>query len=120
MELDRTALAVVRRNAATVGAAGVVVRGGDAWRLPRRSDVVDLPEPADLVLLDPPYREADARIDGLLAHLVDGGWLAPAALAVVERPARGQQFDWPRGWEPVMDRRYANTHMHVGRLVASA
>lgn len=119
MERDRRALASLRANAATVDAQGVVVRAGDAWRLPPRRAMPEIGAPAGLVLLDPPYREPDQRVADLLATLHRGDWLAVEALAVVERSAPGSDFRWPDGWEAVADRRYGATRICTGRLVAS-
>lgn len=43
--------------------------------------------PCSLIFLDPPYGEA-ALPAGALAALAAAGWIAPAALVVVETPAR--------------------------------
>ena len=51
----------------------------DAMRLPMRS-------PVDLVFLDPPYTEGLVR--PALDAMLESGWLAPEALAVVEVGAR--------------------------------
>ena len=55
----------------------------DATRLGARTATDGAP--FDLVFLDPPYARRLAEIT--LAALADGGWLAPGALAIVERGA---------------------------------
>jgi 16S rRNA (guanine966-N2)-methyltransferase len=57
--------------------------------------------PSDLAFLDPPY---GARlVEPALAALVSGGWLAPHALAVVERGA-GEPAPAAAGFEIVDNR----------------
>ncbi|MDQ1247447.1 MAG: rRNA (guanine966-N2)-methyltransferase [Actinomycetota bacterium] len=119
VEQDRRALTTLRANAAVVDVTGVTVRPADAWRMGPREEVGGLTEPAGLVLLDPPYREPNDRLGGLLVQLGTKGWLTPTAWALAERPAHSAQFRWPEGWDQVMDRRYGATRIHVGRLVAS-
>jgi 16S rRNA (guanine966-N2)-methyltransferase len=76
---------VIRRDAASLGA-----------RPPH--------EPAyGLAFLDPPY--GSGLGERALAALADGGWLAPGALAVLERGADETQID-PPGYRRVDERRY--------------
>ena len=64
----------------------------------------------DLVLVDPPYAAPDAEVAGWLAAAAAHGWLADDATVVVERPARGGPFPWPRAAAtPVRERRYGDT-----------
>jgi 16S rRNA (guanine966-N2)-methyltransferase len=108
---------VLKQNVATVGTAGVRVLAADAWRLPTPAAVGVEPGAVDLVIVDPPYREHDERIADLLDLLVAESWLAADALALVERPAG--TFQWPPVWESLLNRRYADSHMNLARLVAS-
>jgi 16S rRNA (guanine966-N2)-methyltransferase len=81
MENAADALTALRRNIAALGEGGRArVLSGDATRPPRAS------EACALVFLDPPYRSGLAG--PALAALAAAGWLAPAALAVVETAAR--------------------------------
>lgn len=101
----REAVAVARRNAATVGASRVtVVLSAVSRYLDRRPD-----RPMDLVMLDPPYALPEPELGRLLALLVDGGWLAPDALVVVERSGRGPEPRWPAGLHREQVRRYGET-----------
>lgn len=119
VERDRRALAVIRRNIATVGVEGVKVLAADATRLAARAAMApDLPE-VDLVVMDPPYDQDGDKVAQVLVDLRVGLWLAPGAWAVVERSARGAPFQWPPDWATVTDRRYAQTAIRLGRLVAS-
>ncbi|MDP6346415.1 MAG: 16S rRNA (guanine(966)-N(2))-methyltransferase RsmD [Alphaproteobacteria bacterium] len=63
------------------------------------------PAPArfDLVLMDPPYRAGLA--EPCLTVLARDGWLAPAALAVVELAAK-EAFEPPNGFDRLDRRRY--------------
>ena len=95
IERDRAALAALRANIATCGAAErCTVIAGDATRPPSG-------RPCGLVLLDPPYDH------GLLAAsvpaLTRAGWLAPGALLVAElgrderRPDLPVLAEWAHG-----------------------
>ncbi len=67
------------------------------------------PQPADLVLLDPPYDVPQDRLARVLALLLEGGWLAPGALVVVERSSRTPEPEWPAGLELLDERRHGET-----------
>jgi 16S rRNA (guanine966-N2)-methyltransferase len=108
IESDRHALDVLRRNAATLGLAGADVQAGPvesivAGRAPRAYDVI---------LADPPYALTNDRLGAVLADLVDGGWLAPDGLLVLERANRDGTPDWPAGLSPTRSRRYGDTVLH--------
>jgi 16S rRNA (guanine966-N2)-methyltransferase len=46
---------------------------------------------------------------------VDGGWLADAALIVIERPARGGEPHWPEDVMQIKQRRYGEGMLWYGR-----
>ncbi len=76
LECDRAALAALRANVASCGAAAQArVIEADATRPPPGASCA-------LVFLDPPYREGLA--ERALPALAQAGWLAPAALVMVE------------------------------------
>ena len=112
VESDVRAAAVIRRNAETVGA--------DAARV-----VVDRVErflagPAtafDVVFADPPYAVSDEIVERVLAAVLP--WLAPEAVVVVERPAKGAEPVWPAGVECVQQRRYGDGTLWYGRAVGA-
>ncbi len=80
VDRDVGAREAIKANIATLGLADrCEIIAGDATALPNRST-------ADLVFLDPPYTEGLAR--PALQALLDSGWLAREALAVVEVGAR--------------------------------
>jgi 16S rRNA (guanine966-N2)-methyltransferase len=98
IETDRDALAVLRRNLATLDeedAADIVA--GDATRPPRARYA------CALAFLDPPYRSGLA--EPALTALTGMGWLAPRALAVVELAAR-EPFAPPGGFDTIDERVY--------------
>jgi 16S rRNA (guanine966-N2)-methyltransferase len=111
VESDRRAAAVLRRNVAAVDLPGALVRAAPAAAV--------LAAPADqaydLLLVDPPYATPDAEVAGWLAAAVVNGWLAEDATVVVERPTRGGAFPWPSPLEPLRERRYGETTLHLGR-----
>ena len=70
--------------------------------------------PYDVVFADPPYDVPGERIEEILEALAKG-WLAPGAVAVVERSARGDEVRWPAGYAPLSGRRYGETMLWYAR-----
>jgi 16S rRNA (guanine966-N2)-methyltransferase len=106
VESDPRALAVLRANVAAVGLPQVRIAA-----LPVERFLAGTPDrPWDLVLADPPY---SLDVTAELERLVTGGWLADAAVVVVERSSR-VTFSWPRGLTPLRDRRYGETTLCYG------
>ena len=100
----REAVAVARRNAASLGLGGVRVVQAPVLRWLAGPGV----PPADLVLIDPPYALDEPELATVL-RAVDGGCTAPDALVVVERDARSPEPDWPARWRSETSRRYGDT-----------
>jgi len=97
------ARALLRQNVEALGLGGVTrIFRRDATRL----GSVHPNEPFGLVFLDPPYRQGLAEKS--LASLRDGGWLAPAALVIVEEAADAG-FAPPEGFAEIERRRYDDT-----------
>ena len=111
VESDRRAAAVLRRNVAAVDLPGAQVRAAPAAAV--------LAGPADrafdLLLVDPPYATPDTEVVGWLTAALAHGWLADDATVVVERPTRGGPFPWPEPLQPVRERRYGETTLHLAR-----
>ncbi|HZS22113.1 MAG TPA: 16S rRNA (guanine(966)-N(2))-methyltransferase RsmD [Pseudonocardiaceae bacterium] len=115
VESDRRAAAVVRRNVEELGLGG---QGGNAAQV----STADVPvvlrsgadQPYDVVLADPPYALDDGGLSAVLSALITGGWLAPAALIVVERSARASPPAWPDGVLELTNRRYGDTAVYYG------
>ncbi len=100
MDRDRAALETVRRNAETLGEG----RGSVSLV---RADATDPPRadaPASIAFLDPPYGEGLA--EPALTALAAAGWLADAALAIVELPAKAAAPEPPPGFTRLDDRTY--------------
>ncbi|WP_433537443.1 16S rRNA (guanine(966)-N(2))-methyltransferase RsmD [Micromonospora sp. CA-249363] len=113
VESDPRAARVIRENVATLraGAAVRLVVGKVATVLAAGPDGGGY----DVVFADPPYAVPDAEITALLTTLVEGGWLAPDALVVVERSRRTRDFEWVEGITPERSRRYGETTLWYGR-----
>jgi 16S rRNA (guanine966-N2)-methyltransferase len=95
IESDRAALAVLRRNIATLDEAERTrVIAGDATRPPPAD------APCSLILLDPPYGKA--LVPRALAALREAGWIAAGALAAAEI-AKADPLDLP-DFEQVAER----------------
>lgn len=113
VESRRTALAALRRNAATLGIEQPSVRAVDVMTALRR---VSGAECFDLVFADPPYawgaedRGARGSWPALLRAIREGGWLAPAGVLSIEVDARRPT---PRaaGWRDVDRRTYGGTSL---------
>lgn len=107
VEHDRTAVAVLRRNAETVALPGVDIRASRVDRV-----LVSPPTaPYDLVFADPPYALDDDELAGVLTALTVG-WLSPDATVVVERSTRSGDPRWPSALAPTRSRRYGETTVH--------
>jgi len=64
--------------------------------------------PFDLVFLDPPYETPDDVVTARVEAVIAPGWLGPAAIVAVERPAR-HPVAAPRGWTSGWERTFGDT-----------
>lgn len=112
VESDAKALRALRANIAALGLPGeaVVLPGKVSARLAGEDA-----QPYDVVFLDPPYVVTAAALDGVLTALVTSGWLAPAALLVVERASHDIPLALPAPYEAVQERRYGEATLWYGR-----
>ncbi|WP_017540047.1 MULTISPECIES: 16S rRNA (guanine(966)-N(2))-methyltransferase RsmD [Nocardiopsis] len=115
VEADRRAAAVVRRNISSLGLPGAHLAADRVARVLERGPGGD---PYDLVVADPPYAVGEDEVGAVLAALRDHGWLAPDALVVLERSARGPDPDWPRGYAGARVRRYGEAALWYGRAAS--
>ncbi|TPG37378.1 16S rRNA (guanine(966)-N(2))-methyltransferase RsmD [Mycolicibacterium hodleri] len=111
VEADRRAASVIEDNATALGATGAVVRCGSVTSV--LASGID--HAVDVVFADPPYEVSSADVDAVLVVLVERGWLAPGAIAVVERPASSPVLTWP-GWTAGRNRRYGDTRLEFGEI----
>jgi 16S rRNA (guanine966-N2)-methyltransferase len=104
-------LPVLKDNLAAVGLPGGRVVAGSV------PTVVGGAPPArfDLVLADPPYATSADEVRDVLKSLSDGGWLAPDAVVVIERPSREEPWEWPTPLIGLRDRRYGEAQLRYGR-----
>jgi len=94
---------LVRTNAETLGATGQVkIWRRDATRL----GLLDSAPPFNLVFLDPPYNKQMG--DKALVGLVEGGWLAPNAVVVLEE-AKKAEVSIPTELTELSIRNYGDT-----------
>jgi len=117
VESDPRAARVIRQNIAAVGLPGARLVTG------RASRVLDGGPgelaPRDLVFADPPYSAADSEVRQLLTMLAAHGWLAPAALVVVERSARSGPLPWPPGYRADRCRCYGEAALWYGHAAGA-
>ncbi|SDO24923.1 16S rRNA (guanine966-N2)-methyltransferase [Klenkia soli] len=104
-------LPVLRANVAALGLPGATVVPGSVPAVVARPAAV----PFDLVLADPPYAVEPAVVLAVLTALHEGGWLAPEAVLVVERPSREAPWEWPTPLTALRDRRYGEAVLRYGR-----
>ncbi len=101
------ARALLRANVEALALGGVSrIWRADATRLGK----APAGGPFGLAFLDPPYGQDLAG--AALASLVDGGWLEPDALCVVEETAKAT-FAAPAGLAPVDERTYGDTRIVI-------
>ena len=111
VESDRVAAATLQRNVAAVALPGAtVVRRRVEGYLAGQSD-----GPFDLVFADPPYALDEAALARVLSALAAPGWLAPDAVVVVERAARGSKPRWPNVIQTTGQKRYGEGSLWYGR-----
>lgn len=108
--VDNRTSALVRSNAEAAGLR-VEVGSGSVEGTLKTS-----PGRFDLVLVDPPYDVPTAKVDKLLAALVETDSLLPDALVVVERSSRTGSPSWPEPFGDVWEREYGETTLHFGAL----
>lgn len=97
----------IRQNADSLGLIGKC----KIWRRDASRLGACAPQsPFDLVFADPPYGKGLAA--KALASLVDGGWLAPTAVVVVEE-SRAAAFSLPKELQIVTERDYADTKVSI-------
>jgi 16S rRNA (guanine966-N2)-methyltransferase len=103
VEQGARAVRVIKENIASIGLPGAVLVTDRVERMLARGPDGDR---YDVVFADPPYALADAAVERVLVLLAEAGWLAPAALVVVERATRSGPVNWPDGFAPDRERRY--------------
>lgn len=113
VERDRRACAVIERNlhAAHVRDRATVRRSDVSSFLARRG------EPADLVLLDPPYDAALDSVIRTLRELTAGSWIRSGGTVVVEAPVG--QVTWPSGFRETRTRRSGRTQVSMAEADGS-
>jgi 16S rRNA (guanine966-N2)-methyltransferase len=104
-------LPVLKENLAAVGLPGGRIVAGSVPTVVGRTP----PGRFDLVLADPPYATPVEEVLGVLRALVDGDWLAPEAVLVVERSSREEPWEWPTPLTGLRDRRYGEAQLRYGR-----
>jgi 16S rRNA (guanine966-N2)-methyltransferase len=115
MERDPAAAGLIRANAKTLGLDQVTVVAGSAGAAAARE-----PEGGgyDVCFLDPPYATSPVQLATLLVTLLQSGWLDPGGLVVLERSRRDGEWSWPGGFEHLRAKRYGETMLWYGRVLA--
>lgn len=112
VESNPAAARTARANIATLGVAAVV-------RLIVADVMATLRAPGDrtydIVFADPPYALPDEQLVALQQALVEGEWLAPSAVLVIERATRSGPVSWIDPLTELRTRRYGETTLWYGR-----
>jgi 16S rRNA (guanine966-N2)-methyltransferase len=114
VESQPAAARVARANVATLRAAPAVrlVTAEVSTMLAASAGA----EPGyDVVFADPPYAMPDQELVALQRALLDGGWLAPGAIVVIERATRSAAVRWVEPLTEVRTRRYGETTLWYGQ-----
>jgi 16S rRNA (guanine966-N2)-methyltransferase len=110
VEHDAEARAFIRRNVEALGLTGVTkIFRRDATALGPSGPL----GPFSLAFLDPPYGLGLA--ERAIASAVDGGWLAPGAVAVIEE-RKGAQIRLPECMAALDQRTWGDTSVTFARL----
>jgi 16S rRNA (guanine966-N2)-methyltransferase len=110
IEESAAARAAIRRNVEALGLTGVTkIWRRDATKLGEAGSL----QPFDLIFCDPPYGKGLG--ERALAAAVEGGWVAPDAIAVLEERA-DQNIAWPASFEEIDRRRYGDTAITIARI----
>jgi 16S rRNA (guanine966-N2)-methyltransferase len=109
VEQDRRTARLITANARALGfpKANVVVASVAATLLRPPA------APYDIVFLDPPYPTPDHEVDADLVRL-DGDWVVPGGLVVVERSSRNRGPAWPEHIIGTRERKYGETMLWYG------
>ncbi len=114
IDADPDALALVRKNAGTLGQAlAVTMLRLDATKLPPPPKAALCP--ASIAFIDPPYGLALAA--PILLSLAGRGWVGQESLIVLETAAK-EPFEPPRGFQLIDQRRYGAAMVSFLKLAA--
>jgi 16S rRNA (guanine966-N2)-methyltransferase len=116
VEQSARAARVIKENISSIGLPGAVLVTDRVERVLARGPDGDR---YDVVFADPPYALADAAVERVLILLAEAGWLAPGALAVVERATRSGPVSWPDPFVPDRERRYGEATFWYGLVPES-
>lgn len=107
VEANRSVATVIRTNVRNLGFSPVRVVTQAVERFLDQPATVQ----AALVLMDPPYSVSEEQLRQAINSLVEGGWLAPRALVVIERSSRSPEPTWHERLAPWEPRVYGETTM---------
>lgn len=113
VESQPAAARVARANIAALRAAPAVrLITAEVLTVLRRTAGTE--PPYDVVFADPPYALPDQELVALQQALLDGGWLAPGAIVVIERATRSVGLQWVEPLRALRSRRYGETTLWYG------
>jgi 16S rRNA (guanine966-N2)-methyltransferase len=86
---------------------------GRVVRSEARQYLDGIPEPFDVILLDPPFGEQ--VLGEICQRIEDGGWLVGGGLVYLESPASAGAPDLPQGWTLLRSKRAGEVGYHLAR-----
>lgn len=107
IESNRDAVRILRENVRAVGLGGTVRHATIEGALAQRCT-----EPADLVLVDPPYAVTDAQLRSDMQALATSGWIVPGGLVLLERAPPDGEGCWPERFRVLRVQRYSDTTVY--------
>jgi 16S rRNA (guanine966-N2)-methyltransferase len=115
VERDPSAAGLIRANAKALGLDQITVLAGAASSAAAQSPTGG---GYDVCFLDPPYTTPASQLSTLLVALRQAGWFDDDALVVIERSRRDGEWIWPEGFEPLRSKRYGETMLWYGHVLA--
>lgn len=112
VESDARAAAVIDTNARQLGFSRATVRRGQVSTVLAGGTSA----PFDLVFADPPYAVGTDDVAGVVAALVESGWVTWGSVVVLERRATDPPLDWGPAWDPWRERRYGDTRLELAEF----
>lgn len=114
VERDRSVVRALEEQVRVLGADQVRVVQAEA-----RAWLAGVPEPLDVVFLDPPFTD-DAALAACIERLETGGWLRPRARIYLESDARTPLPPLPATWSLTHSRRAGHVAYHLALRSADA
>jgi 16S rRNA (guanine966-N2)-methyltransferase len=108
VEAEKPVAGVIAQNQARTG-----LRVNIATRKVEAFLAASPPETFDIVWVDPPYAVPNSKLAAHLGRLIEGQWLRPCALVILERSSRDAPPSWPAEMREYARRGYGETTLYL-------